>query len=215
VRVPASTDRVRVVLVHGAATTARVWRHVVRELSDFDVVCPDRRCTGDLDAEVGALAPLCENAIVAGVSGGATLGLAMAARGVPFRAALLHEPATGSLLPGLLDAVVAAYASGGVDGFGAALYGTAWTPAEAGDHAAVGRDIAMFRAFEPTAPAPPAGPVVVSVGALSPARRHASVDALRGAFGFDVVELEQCAHAAHLEAPRIFADAVRRLVEPQ
>jgi hypothetical protein len=47
----------RVVLVHGAATTGRVWRHVVPLLHGFEVACPERPCTGDLAAEVAALAP--------------------------------------------------------------------------------------------------------------------------------------------------------------
>src|SRR5581483_4972902 len=116
-----------------------------------------------MDDELAALAPWCADAVVVGVSGGATMGLAMAAAGVPFTAAFLHEPAVGSLLPGLLDAVVAAYAAGGAAAFGAALYGPAWTPSElagtstdAGtgtDADRVARDIAMFRRFEPAAPA--------------------------------------------------------------
>ena len=98
-------------LIHGAATTSRVWRHVIPLLAQAggrDVSCPDRAATGDLSAEVAALRDVCQGAIVAGVSGGATLGLALAAAGVPMRAALLHEPAVGSLYPGLLDQVRAA-----------------------------------------------------------------------------------------------------------
>ena len=110
--------------------------------------------------------------MVAGVSGGATLGLALAAAGVP-AAAVLHEPAVGSLLPGLLDQVRAAYAEGGVPAFARALYGPAWTAAEApADPGAVARDLAMFTRFEPAAPAPEAGPVIITVGERSPAVRH-------------------------------------------
>ena len=92
----------RVVLIHGAATTSRVWRHVVPLLAaggPVSVTVPDRPCTGDLATETAALRPSCAGAVVAGVSGGATLGLALAAAGVP-AAAVLHEPAVGSLLPG-------------------------------------------------------------------------------------------------------------------
>src|SRR5277367_2057036 len=102
--------RPRIVLVHGAATTSRIWRTVVPLLDGFDVCCPDRAATGDLEAELDALAPLCAGAVVAGVSGGATLGLALAARGAGLAGALLHEPAAGSLLPGLLAPMARAYA---------------------------------------------------------------------------------------------------------
>jgi len=107
----------RVVLIHGAATTSRVWRRVVPLLEGFDVRCPDRPCSGDLAAEVAVLGPACAGAVVAGVSGGATLGLALAAAGVPVAAAVLHEPAVGSLLPGLLDEMRAAYQAGGTAAF--------------------------------------------------------------------------------------------------
>jgi pimeloyl-ACP methyl ester carboxylesterase len=74
------------VLVHGAATTSRVWRQVAPLLTaggDLAVTFPDRPCSGDLAAEVAALRPACAGALVAGVSGGATLGLALAAAEAP------------------------------------------------------------------------------------------------------------------------------------
>jgi pimeloyl-ACP methyl ester carboxylesterase len=202
----------RVVLIHGAATTSRVWRRVVPQLKGFEVLCPDRPCGGDLDAEVSALAPICEGAVLAGVSGGATLGLALAAAGVPFAVALLHEPAVGSLLPGLLEPLRAAYADGGPDAFGRALYGAAWTSAEAPDDPdAVGRDLAMFRGFEPAAPAPGAGSVLVTVGECSPPVRHESVRRLAARFGLPTEVLPGTRHAVHLEQPAVFAAAVERL----
>lgn len=205
----------RVVLIHGAATKGRVWRRVVPLLAGFDVTCPDRACSGDLATEVAALRHLCDGTVVAGVSGGATLGLALAAAGVPMRAALLHEPAVGSLLPGLLDGVRAAYQAGGVPGFAAALYGPAWTPDEApADPGAVARDLAMFSAFEPSPPAPGGGPVVVSVGERSPAARHESARRLAEKFGFPVWELPGAHHAVHLDHPEAFASAIRRLASP-
>lgn len=204
--------RSRVVLIHGAATTSRVWRFVVPLLDGLDVRCPDRAATGDLDAEVAALAPLCEGAIVAGVSGGATLGLALAARGAGLAAALLHEPAVGSLLPGLLSPMAEAYAAGGASAFAVTLYGPAWTAAEAPeDLAAVGRDLAMFRAFEPAAPAPGEGPVLLTVGALSPPIRHESVRRLGEAFSLPVAILPGTGHAAHLENPAAFAARIRAI----
>jgi pimeloyl-ACP methyl ester carboxylesterase len=202
----------RIVLIHGAATTSRVWRYVLLELDGFAVRCPDRPCCGDLATEVAALAADCDGALVAGVSGGATLGLALAAAGVPMTAAILHEPAVGSLLPGLLDPVRAAYQAGGTAALAEALYGPAWTPDEApADASAVARDLAMFAAFEPAAPSPAAGPVVITVGECSPPVRHESVRRLADRFGLPVWTVPGARHAVHLEHPAVFAAAIRRL----
>lgn len=200
------------VLVHGAATTSRVWRQLAPLLHGFGVRCPDRDSSGDLDTELAALEPLCKGAIVAGVSGGATLGLALAARGAGLAGAVLHEPAVGSLLPGLLDPMIAAYSDGGPAAFAAALYGPAWTLAEApADVGAVGRDLAMFRAFEPAAPAEGEGPIVLTVGELSPPVRHESVRRLAAAFALPMVVLPGTSHAVHLENPAVLAAQIRAL----
>jgi pimeloyl-ACP methyl ester carboxylesterase len=200
-----------VVLIHGAATAGRVWRRVVPLLDGFDVRCPDRPCSGDLATEVAALAGPCRGAVVAGVSGGATLGLALAAAGVPMTAAVLHEPAVGSLLPGLLAPFRAAYRRGGTAAFAEALYGSAWTPGEApADAGAVARDLAMFGDFEPQAPARATGRVVITVGECSPPVRHESVRRLSERFGLPLWQLPGARHAVHLEHPGTFAMAVRR-----
>lgn len=203
----------RVVLIHGAATTSRVWRYVVPLLAaggGVAVAVPDRPCTGDLATEAAALRPSCSGAVVAGVSGGATMGLALAAAGVP-EAAVLHEPAVGSLLPGLLDQVRSAYAEGGVPAFARALYGSAWTAAEApADPSAVARDVAMFTSFEPAAPAQGMGPVIITVGERSPAARHESAARLADKFGFSVEVIAGAGHAVHLTHPAAFAAVISR-----
>lgn len=204
----------RIVLIHGAATTAAIWQGVSRELAaldpDLPVIAPQRAYSGDLATEVDALAALCTDAIVLGVSGGATLGLALLASGVPLAGAILHEPAVGSLVPNLLAPMVAAYASGGVAAFGAALYGPAWTARMAPDDPdAVRRDLAMFRAFEPgavTATTATAVPTVMTtVGSLSPPPRHEAARALRSHCGLPYRVIEGCGHAAHLERPEALA----------
>ena len=201
----------RLVLIHGAATTSRVWRRVVPLLGGFDVRCPDRPCSGDLATEVEALAGDCHGAVVAGVSGGATIGLALAAAGVPMAAAILHEPAVGSLLPGLLAPFRAAYQSGGTVAFATALYGANWAPGEAPpDDGAVARDLAMFGVFEPTDPSPAAGPVIITVGECSPPARHESARRLSARFGVPVWQLPGARHAVHLENPEAFAAAIRK-----
>lgn len=200
----------RIVLIHGAATTARIWRQVAAALGDLSVVVPDRASTGSLDAEIDALAGICAGAVVAGVSGGATLGLELAARGVRFHAAVLHEPAVGSLQPGLLTPVIDAYRDAGVAGFGRALYGDRWSVGDAPpDHDAVGRDLDMFRRFEPRPAAPGSGPVLITVGEHSPPARHAAARALVRHFGYAAQTVPGTAHAAHLEAPAVFAGLVR------
>ena len=157
-----------------------------------------------------ALRDVCHGAIVAGVSGGATLGLALAAAGVSMRAALLHE-AVGSLYPGLLDQVRAAYQAGGVPAFASALYGPAWTADEApGDPGAVARDLAMFSAFEPSAPLP-GRPGRHHGRETLTAARHESVRRLADKFGLEAWELPGAGHTVHLEAPGVFAAAIRRL----
>ncbi|WP_063897432.1 alpha/beta fold hydrolase [Frankia sp. ACN1ag] len=195
-----------VVLVHGTATTGAVWRHVRRELGDRPVQAPDRPSTGNLAAELAALRPLLDGAVYGGVSGGATLGLAILAAGVPLAGAVLHEPAVGSLLPGLLAPMAAAFAQGGVVPFARALYGPAWSPADApADPDAVVRDLAMFLDFEPPPLPARTCPTIITVGADSPPVRHRAALLLREKLGLTVRVVPGCGHAAHLEAPAAFA----------
>jgi pimeloyl-ACP methyl ester carboxylesterase len=200
----------RIVLVHGAATTSQIWAGVVAALPGLEVLTPDRPSSGDLETELDFLAGLCEGAVVGGVSGGATLGLALAARGVGFHCAVLHEPAAGSLVPGLLDAVAAAYTGGGVTGFARTLYGPLWSPADGpSDEGAVARDLAMFRGYEPAAPADGAGPVLLTVGGDSPQVRQQVQETLTAKFGVPGRTIVGVRHAVHLEDPEAFALLLR------
>ena len=194
-----------IVLIHGAAVTARIWDRVAAALGPHEVRTPQRAYSGSLDNEVEALARLCEGAVVVGVSGGATLGLELAARGVRFERAVLHEPAVGSLLPGLLAPMAEAFRRGGVSEFGRTLYGPSWSIADAPAADAVARDLAMFGAFEPCRPAAGAGPVLITVGAQSPPVRHQAARALYDAFGYESHVIPGAAHAVHLEAPEALA----------
>ena len=88
---------------------------------------------------------------------------------MPLAGAVLHEPAAGSLVPGLLDPVTRAYAEGGVPGFAGALYGPAWTPELAPpDPDAVLRDLTMFRGFEPALATVDTRHAVTTVGSCHP-----------------------------------------------
>ena len=193
---------VRAILICGVATDPTVWRATADALSaiGFRVSIPERPRSGDLDTEVEALAPHCIGAVVFGVSGGATLGLELAARGAPMRRAILHEPAAGSLAPGLLDHVVAGFGVNGVTGFGTALYGPAWDRSMTSDDAeTVARELTMFRSFEPRPPAIDPVVVTLTVGECSPPARHASVRALSDALGIEYRVLAGAGHAAHVE----------------
>jgi pimeloyl-ACP methyl ester carboxylesterase len=200
----------RIVLLHGVATTSALWRPVLPFLDDLEVLAPDRPCLGDLAAELDALTPIVDGALVVGVSGGATLGLAFAASEVRLAGALVHEPAVGSLLPGLLAPVAAAYTVGGVPGFGAALYGPLWDAGMASsDAAVVERELPMFRAFEPAAAAPGQGPVLVTVGGESPPPRHAAATALHEHLGYPVRVIPGASHFLPVEQPETLARLIR------
>jgi pimeloyl-ACP methyl ester carboxylesterase len=203
----------RVLLVHGAATTARVWDRLRPLLPDVELVVPDRASSGDLEVELAALAPFADGSVVVGVSGGATLGLALACAPSHLAGAVLHEPAVGSLAPGLLDHVVAGWTTGGVAGFGSALYGSTWHPSMApADSDAVARDLAMFRRFEPSALAPGNGRVLVTVGEASPPLRHTAAAALHERLGVEVAVLPGSGHFVQHDHPGALAAAVRRVL---
>lgn len=211
-RMPGKT----ILFVHGAAVTAAIWDPVLAHLdgshlAGYDLVTVDRPRTGDLARETDWLARRARGTFVVGMSGGATLGLALAASEVRLAGALLHEPAVGSLAPDLLDGVAAAFADGGVVAFGATLYGQRWTESMAPqDRDSLAAELAMFRGFEPAAPARHQGPVTVSVGELSPPARHRSVAALVARYGGSVAQVPGASHLVSLEAPDAFATLIAR-----
>lgn len=195
-----TTDRV--VLICGVATDPMVWTETASRFiaAGFDVDVPERPQSGDLDTEIDFLAPRCTGAIIVGVSGGATLGVELVARGVDIETAFLHEPAAGSLSPGLLDPVASAFDADGVNGFGSKLYGPRWDIAmTSADASTVSRELAMFRAFEPRPPESRTAPVILTVGEQSPAIRRESVRAIAEVCGCEVRILAETSHAAHLD----------------
>lgn len=202
----------RIVAVHGTATTARVWDPFVAALPEHEVVAVERPRTGTLEAELEWLAPQVSGAWLVGMSGGATLGLALASRPHHALGMVLHEPAVGSLVPGLLSPVVDAFARGGAVALGTTLYGGQWTADMLGDQSdqTVASELAMFRAFEP---APPLGsaPVVVTVGAGSPAPRHDAAAAL-AKLGYDVRTLTGAHHFVGHDNADVLARLVAELV---
>lgn len=195
----------RVVLIHGAATTSAVWAPVLTLLSDHHVLAVDRPATGNLDLELEWLAPFTHDSLVVGASGGATLGLALAASTISIAGAIAHEPAVGSLVPELLAPVVAAYSANGAAGLGSTLYGPLWRIDMIAEESAVGRDLAMFRAFEPRVASPGQGRVVVTTGALSPAVRHEAARLLHVRLGYETTVIDGCSHFIARENPAALA----------
>jgi pimeloyl-ACP methyl ester carboxylesterase len=205
----------RILLVHGAATTAAVWAPVLELLADLDAVAVERPCSGVLETELASLAPHADGAFVVGVSGGATLTLALAASRVTLAGGIAHEPAVGSLVPGLLGPMAAAFAEGGTPGFARELYGPAWRPEFASpDPDAVARDLPMFRGFEPQSARSGQGAVLVTVGGDSPAPRRAAASALHDRLGYETAVLPGCRHFVQHEQPQVLAALIRaRLAE--
>lgn len=203
----------RLVLVHGAVTGVAVWDpvlpHLAAALPEYDVLVPERPRSGSMAREVDWLASVAVGCWVVGLSGGATLGLALAASDVPLAGAVLHEPAVGSLAPGLLGPVATAFATSGAAGLGAALYGPSWRPAMCPPEAAAaaGEELAMFRSFEPAPVSPAAGRVVVTYGGASPAARRTAAEALVP-LGCEVRPVPGVAHFAPHDHPEAFAAAV-------
>lgn len=207
----------RLVLVHGAASTPRVWDRLLPHLGDCEVSVPERPRTGNLDLELEWLARAVGDAWLVGLSGGATLGLALGVAGGGFAGAVLHEPAVGSLVPGLLAPMRTAFAEGGTAAFARTLYGRSWSADLDGagpwlDDAVTAAELAMFATFEPGAPAPGTGPVVVSVGERSPSLRQAAADALEGR-GYAVRAVPGASHFAPHDAPGAFATVLLDVVQ--
>jgi pimeloyl-ACP methyl ester carboxylesterase len=202
-------------LIHGAGVTRAVWDPLLPFLSGIELRVPERPRTGDMRAETAWLAEYAAHCFVVGMSGGATLGLALAETDVPLAGALLHEPAVGSLAPGLLAPIAAAYASGGVPGFGTALYGPSWRRDMSIDtQESLGAELTMFRAFEPGPPSTSQGPITISVGEHSPDARHDSVAALAARFGYPTLTIRGARHFVAVDSPAEFAAAIIKCSSP-
>jgi len=157
-------------------------------------------------------------AVVAGMSGGATVALALALRN-PERVvtAVAHEPAVGSLSPELRALVSGALSRGGGNELLRVLAGAdTWDglpddgvsalDARAG---LVEADARAFLAFEPHLPPnPPGCPLVCSVGERSSALRFTVAERLAARTGGVVHVVPGCGHLPQLDAPAAFAQLI-------
>jgi pimeloyl-ACP methyl ester carboxylesterase len=234
-----------VVLLHGvcfgpetmAAAGARLSRRC-------RVLIPHRRGYGQsaclppatsVDEQVADLLGVLDRAeiaqaVLAGVSGGATISLAAAiAHPGRVRALLVHEPALGPLAPGvhgLLSTAAGAVAQAddpatGAETMGRILAGPGWERQPPGVRRAVreagvvvAAEVPGFIAWHPS-PGDLAGlrghSLLTSVGARSRAQRTAAAEVLARLAGARVQVIPDCAHLAQIDAPVAFARVVARL----
>jgi pimeloyl-ACP methyl ester carboxylesterase len=201
-----------VVLLPGVALGPASYDALRQALRDFETIAIDRPRTGDLATELAHLESAVADRFVVGVSGGATLALGLASR-VRLAGALIHEPAVGSLVPGLLAGVRAAFTSGGTTAFARALYGDSWETTDGvGDDDVTARELAMFSRFEPSPPLPGQGPILVTTGGRSSALRRLAADVLAQRFGYESRVLEFGGHFIQRENPLEYAEVVRSVI---
>lgn len=190
---------------------------------------PGSTCRPSVEEQAESLldeiAPLGRVAVV-GLSGGATIAVAMAVTGHRCLGAVIaHEPLVGPLAPTLFGVVVEAAdrlasdgSAGAVDRFVGSLVGPAtWAalPASArqfvNDHAEVVRDeVPEFVAFTPTSAALAAlrVPLLVTTGGDSAPVRHEAAGILRGISGCVLAVIEDGGHLAPWEQPAGYAAVV-------
>lgn len=172
---------------------------------------------------------------VVGVSGGATVGLALSLL-APDRCGrvVLHEPLVGRLAPRLHAAIEAAAHALAADptvdgavGFVRALVGLpTWDSLDPAVHQAIAEAAPVIRAevphFAAWAPTPEelrtldAVELVTTWGSARPAPERAeAADVLARHAGAEVVEIERAGHLAHVDRPAELAAVVlsRRIVE--
>ncbi len=228
-----------VVLLHGVGLTPELFDPVRSLLaSTVDSIAPLRGPyqsensqapsqpvvvqAGSIIRSLDAIGPV----LVVGVSGGATLALAIALIGSPnVIGVIAHEPLVGLLADELHSIVTAASVrlartnhAEAVAEFVQTLVGpTTWStvPEEARHfvdrHASVIRaEVAQFVAFAPTASQLDGRrtPFLVTTGARSPSFRHAAAAALTDATRARSTVIPGAGHLANWEQPQAFAELI-------
>jgi pimeloyl-ACP methyl ester carboxylesterase len=156
-----------------------------------------------------------ERAVLAGISGGATVALA-AALTAPERvvSAIVHEPAVGSLAPALRASILAALSTGGGVGLARFLAGERTWHAMPADLRAwavanselIEADADAFARFEPHFDT--TAPLICSVGERSPPARYEVAERLAARTGAPVVVVPGGGHLCQLDAPAAFAELI-------
>jgi pimeloyl-ACP methyl ester carboxylesterase len=225
-----------VVLVHGVGVGPGSFARLAELLEDRHRVVAVERPAGEGGAALAVvdqadrlaevLADLgAGDGLLVGVSGGATVGLALAIRHPGVAGALvLHEPLLGRHAAGLHAQFdeAAALAATGIEGamnvvrtvMGEPTWCALGDEGRAGAWAQAPRwqaEIPMFAAFDPTAAELASlwsQPVLVTVGARSTVERRLAAGVLQNLAGVDVVEVDGAGNAAHLDAPEAFASVL-------
>jgi 3-oxoadipate enol-lactonase/3-oxoadipate enol-lactonase/4-carboxymuconolactone decarboxylase len=222
-----------VVLIHGVGFGPETLDELARALAvQAPVLCVTRRGYGHRDG----LAPATSvtehvddvvavldaagigRAVVAGMSGGATVALALALSH-PERvvSAVAHEPAVGSMAPELRVLVSGALRRGGGGALLRVLAGEkTWAKLSGRELSAleartglVEGDANAFLVFEPNlAESDPSPPLVCSVGERSSALRFAVAERLAARTGAPVAVVPGCGHLPQLDAPEAFAELI-------
>jgi pimeloyl-ACP methyl ester carboxylesterase len=239
-----------VVLIHGVGVDATSFETVARRVAQHHtVVVPDRRGyrssgglppasslamqVDDLEQLVDAIrAPESRTApglTVVGVSGGATLALALAIRwaehGHRGSRVLAHEPLIGALAPALATRVTDAYRRTlehdptQASHYVAELVGPAtWARQDEEARARVAAqawviaaEVPTFLAFHPSLDdlrLLRGVPFITSIGSESPAARWETVEVLRATAGVRTAVIDGAGHLPQIDAPHRFADLV-------
>lgn len=225
-----------VVLLHGVGAGPASFDRLASRLEDRHRVVALERPLGpggealdvtdqaDLLAEELVALGL-SDALVVGVSGGATVGLALAIRHPGVACGLvLHEPLLGAHAAGLHAQfeVAAALAATGTEGtmtvvrtvMGASTWEALAPDEQAASWTLAARwqaEIPRFAAFAPTAAELSSlrdRSVLATVGARSTDERRLAAAVLQNLAGVDVVEVPGAGNAVHLDAPPAFAELV-------
>jgi pimeloyl-ACP methyl ester carboxylesterase len=159
-----------------------------------------------------------EQAVLVGVSGGATVALAAAlCRPERVVVAVSHEPAVGSFSPELRAMIDRTLSAGGGRELVRLLAGAStWASLASEEAAAIDRDGGLVEAdalafleFEPELPLAGARvPLVCSVGERSPPLRFEIAQRLAERTGAPLVVVPGSGHLAQLDAPIAFAEVI-------
>jgi pimeloyl-ACP methyl ester carboxylesterase len=159
-----------------------------------------------------------ERAVLAGISGGATIALAAGlARPERVVTAVAHEPAVGSVSPELRSLIVAALSDGGGCGLARFLAGEeTWAALPppllgwlADNTALIEADAAAFARYEPAFPVAGAVvPLVCSLGGRSSPARAQVAEQLAARTGAPIVSVRDCGHLPQFDAPDAFVEVI-------